>query len=558
MNLSRVCMAFIAFLSLGLSPPLRAQPKAESSPASVQAPLQAPDSAGVMVTFRGEPLFRIQASVGSFSPEARAQAIEARLNDLAANPLESKPALQTTDDGSLSTVSAGDQVLFAVTDADARLAGSTREALAQAQMQIVEKSLKSHGPIARMKALGLAALLVLLVSALAYGLYRLITWVFRRLEQRIEAMSSTWLSRLKFQDFEILSEATARNWLVKALKGLKLLVFVAAGYAYLNVVFSFFPATRGLANRLLNFVLNPLSSAVHKFVAYLPNLFVLVLIFIGVRYTLKLMGLFFGAIQSGKLTFRSFHAEWADPTLKLVRVLVLAFSLVLAFPFLPGSNSDAFKGVSLFVGVLFSLGSSGAVGNVVAGILLTYMRPFKIGDRIQIGDTIGDVVERTALVTRIRTIKNVVVNIPNGTVMSAQVLNYSSYAKDRGLILHTTVTIGYDAPWRQVHELLLSAAMATDGILADPAPFVFQTSLDDFYVSYQINAYTDRPNDMAGIYSELHTHIQDKFNEGGVEILSPHYRQQRDGNMVTIPADYLPSGYQAPAFRVQNITKPSS
>ena len=181
------------------------------------------------------------------------------------------------------------------------------------------------------------------------------------------------------------------------------------------------------------------------------------------------------------------------------------------------------------------------------------MRSFTIGDRVKIGDVTGDVIEKTMLVTRVRTTKNEIISIPNSTILTSHIINFSSDAPDKGLILHTPVTIGYDAPWRQVHQLLIGAALATEFIEKEPKPFVLQTSLDDFYVSYQINAYTRAPNRQAATYSLLHQNIQDKFNEAGVEIMSPHYRAQRDGNQTTVPADYLPAGYQAPHFRVKPV-----
>ena len=190
------------------------------------------------------------------------------------------------------------------------------------------------------------------------------------------------------------------------------------------------------------------------------------------------------------------------------------------------------------------------MGNIIGGIVITYMRPFIIGDRVKIADTIGDITEKTLLVTRIRTIKNVDITIPNAMVLGSHIINYSTSAKNKGLILHTTVTIGYDAPWRKVHELLKAAAAATENVLTEPAPFILQTALDDFYVHYELNAYTDKPNIMANIYSNLHQNIQDKFNEGGVEIMSSHYSTIRDGNQVTIPKDYLPKEYKVPAFRL--------
>jgi small-conductance mechanosensitive channel len=218
----------------------------------------------------------------------------------------------------------------------------------------------------------------------------------------------------------------------------------------------------------------------------------------------------------------------------------VALAAVMIFPYLPGADSDAFKGVSIFLGVLLSFGSSGAVSNVVAGAVLTYTNAFRPGDRVQIGETVGDVVERTMLVIRLRTIKNVDVTVPNAAALSSQMINYTAQANTRGLILHTTVTIGYDAPWRQVHQLLIDAARATEGLLQDPEPFVLQTGLDDFYVRYEVNAYTDRPSEMARTYSLLHQNIQDRFNQAEVEIMSPHYRALRDGSALTIPEGNLP------------------
>jgi small-conductance mechanosensitive channel len=209
--------------------------------------------------------------------------------------------------------------------------------------------------------------------------------------------------------------------------------------------------------------------------------------------------------------------------------------LVIMFPYLPGSGSPAFQGVSVFLGVLLSLGSSTAINNIIAGLVITYMRPFKPGDRIKIGDITGDVIDKTMLVIKLKTTKNEEITVPNSTVLSSNTINYSSLSKSKGLILHTTVTIGYDVPWRTMHETLIKAALKTNAILASPEPFVWQTSLDDFYVSYQLNAYTQEAEMQGTIYAELHQHIQDCCRDAGIEIMSPHYRANRDGNKSTIP-----------------------
>jgi small-conductance mechanosensitive channel len=239
--------------------------------------------------------------------------------------------------------------------------------------------------------------------------------------------------------------------------------------------------------------------------------------------------------ENDNITIKGFHKDWAKPTLNIVKVIIYAFALIFMFPYLPGSDSPAFKGVSLFLGVLFSLGSTSAIANLVAGIVITYMRPFMVGDRVKIGETMGDVIEKTTLVTKIRTLKNEEVTIPNATIINAHLWNYSKTTKDLGLILHTSVTIGYDVPWETVNKLLIKAAVKTTLTQKDPKPFVLQKSLDDFYVNYEINAYTKQAKKMALIYSELHKNILEQFNAAGIEILSPHYNAIRDGSDITIP-----------------------
>ena len=167
------------------------------------------------------------------------------------------------------------------------------------------------------------------------------------------------------------------------------------------------------------------------------------------------------------------------------------------------------------------------------------MRPFKMGDRIKLNDTIGNIIEKTPLVTRIRTPKNEVVTVPNSFIMSSHTVNYSTSAREYGLIIHTEVSIGYDIPWRRVNPLLIEAALNTPGVVDDPRPFVLETSLSDWYPVYQINAYIKDANRMSQIYSDLYQNIQDKFNEAGIEIMSPHYMAVRDGNETTVPKDDL-------------------
>jgi small-conductance mechanosensitive channel len=255
-------------------------------------------------------------------------------------------------------------------------------------------------------------------------------------------------------------------------------------------------------------------------------------------------------VQAGRIRFSNFYPEWAQPTYKIVRVLIYAFAAVMIYPYLPGESSPAFKGISVFLGVLFSLGSTSAVANFVAGVILIYTRGFRVGDWVTIGENTGEVVQTSMLATHVRTIRNEEITIPNSVVLGSYVTNFSLQAQEMGVVLHTSVTIGYDAPWRTIHNLLIDAALRSKHILHDPPPFVLQAELEDSYVKYEINAYTDHPLLMPYIYSDLHANIQDSFFEAGVEIMSPVFHALRDGNRTAIPDQYLPKDYRAPGFRV--------
>lgn len=375
----------------------------------------------------------------------------------------------------------------------------------------------------------------------------------RMLRMKYAEWKGTVLNSWRIKNFEFISAERLVEILLFLTNAVKIVFLVALGYFYITLAFGLFSFSKNWSAKLLGFIFDPLYTVLTSFVSFLPNLFYIIVIIIVFRYLLKFVRFLFDEVGKGNITFTAFHTEWADPTYKIVRFLILVLAAIVIFPYLPGSNSPFFQGISVFVGVLFSLGSSTAISNMVSGVVITYMRPFRIGDRVKIADTVGDIIEKNLLITRVRTIKNVDITIPNAMVLGNHIINFSSSAKKRGLILHTSVTIGYDAPWKQIHELLISAAKETENILSDPPPFVLQTSLDDFYVSYEINAYTDQPNSMAKTYSILHSKIQDKFNEAGVEIMSPHYGAMRDGNQVTIPVDYLPKDYETPSFRLFGI-----
>jgi small-conductance mechanosensitive channel len=346
---------------------------------------------------------------------------------------------------------------------------------------------------------------------------------FRKADTALQGLISRRKISIHIQSLELVGAGKIVAFISGVLRTLHILLIILLLYAYVHSVMLFFPWSEPYASQILNFILRPLGTIGGAVLKAIPDLFLVAIIAVLAYYLLKLLQTLFTEIEKGSVTVKGFYPEWAQPTFKICRLLIIFIAAIMAFPYIPGSNSPAFKGISIFIGVLFSLGSTSAISNIMAGYSLIYRRVFKVGDRVKIADFMGDVIEMRLQVTHLRTIKNEEIVVPNSMIASSHVINYSSLASEKGLILHTSVTIGYDTPWRQVHALLLMAAEKTPGLLSDPAPFVLQTSLNDFYVSYELNAYTDTPHTMIQVYSDLHRNIQDAFNEYGVQIMSPSY-----------------------------------
>lgn len=497
-------------------------------------------------------LFLIYSRLGSFSAVERATAISTRLETISKNwkfesdnlsILEAETTLDVVFDGI---------ILVGISENDAIWMNSTKEELAIRLKKKFEEELNAYARqwniVVILKEIGLAALVILvLVFAIKY-----ISKLFKWTKKKIEDQEGKLIKGIHFNNFTLFDSKQQIKLLVQSNRFLNWFINLLLVYISLPLLFGIFPWTKNLATTLVDYVLGPLKRIALAIWNYMPNLFTIAVIVVVFYYVLRGIKFLKVEIEKGNLQIPGFYPEWAGSTFQIVRLITLSFMVVVIFPYLPGSESPVFRGVSVFLGFLFTFGSAGSLSNIIAGLVLTYMRLFSIGDRVKIGEIVGDVIEKSLLVTRIRTTKNEIVSIPNSTVMNSHTVNYSSDASVNGLILHTTVTIGYDVPWKKVHEALIEAANRTALLLKEPKAFVLQTSLDDFYVSYQLNASTDSPNKQASIYSDLHQNIQDSFNEAGIEILSPHYRAARDGNSTTIPADYLPKDYIAPSFRVDN------
>jgi small-conductance mechanosensitive channel len=506
---------------------------------------------GYPVTLFSDTIFRIYTKIGATTAKERAVNVIKRVRKLYDDDFFKPDSLLSVASENTVDIVYGDLIVLSVSQLDALINNTTKELLAKNYVEEINKAISLHkeqtGIWKTLLRIGLIILVIagigLLIWLIGKGHVKTMDYIAERKEK--------FLRDLSYKDYTFLTADQELKVVIFLLKLFKWFFVLVLLYLVLPIVFSIFPFTRGWANFLFGLVWSPLRGVFISIWDYLPNLFSILVIFFVMKYVIRFVKYIFSEIRSERLKLAGFHPDWAQPTFGIVRFLLYAFMFILIFPYLPGSSSKVFQGVSVFLGVIFSLGSSSAIANMVAGLVITYMRPFKIGDRIKIGDITGDVIEKNLLVTRIRTIKNEEITIPNSSVLSGNTVNYSSISKTEGLIIHTTVTIGYDIPWKDMHQALIDAALRTNMVLEDPKPFVLQTSLDDFYVSYQINAYTKEPSRQAQLYSELHKNIQDVCNERGLEILSPHYRSERDGNMTTIPADYLPKDYKAPEFNVK-------
>ncbi|MDR6843590.1 mechanosensitive ion channel family protein [Flavobacterium granuli] len=506
-----------------------------------------------VIPFR-DTLFFVYNKIGSFNAENRANAITSRIELLYKDPFFSKDSLLLTkSDFGVDIVYKSDFVVMSVTDLDGKTMGSSNFALAQKNLAIIQKAVlfqKENNAVENwLKRIGLVLLLITLIIAIVFAINKLFSWFRTFLVNRQER----YFSGIKIRGSYILIPEKHLEFVLRIARMIRIVVLIFTFYISLPAIFSVFPETEDYATTLLKWIFTPAKTALMGFLNFLPNLISILVIIVLFQYLLKAIKFFVDEIEKGQIKIEGFYSDWAKPTFNIIKVLIYAFMLVIIFPYLPGSNSPIFQGVSVFVGVLFSLGSSNAIANMIAGLVITYMRPFKIGDFIKIGDVSGTVIEKTALVTRVRTPKQEDITIPNATVLSSSSINYSANtdSDSKGLLIHTKVTIGYDCPWNDVQKALVEAALRTDLLEKIPAPFVLQTSLDDFYVAYEINAYTKQPNQQPTIYSKLHQNIQDCFNEAGLEIMSPHYNSHRDGNKTTIPENYLDKEYKASPFNVK-------
>ncbi|HLF30038.1 MAG TPA: mechanosensitive ion channel family protein [Xanthomonadales bacterium] len=532
------CWCVSAIMALLLAAP--ALLRAQANPADAATDQAVVNTAPVNVD--GRQLFLVRG-VTSFPAAERAAVIRRKIIAAARNREIAPEHITITELPDRSNILAGETQLMGVFDVDGDIEGLDKKLAASVYRQIIIRAIEQYrterSPPVLLRNSGYALVATLLMALLLWGTVRLFRWLdgwtIRHVQSNIETLGH--------KSHELIQAAAVWKAFAGLLRALRILIILLLIYFYLNTVLGLYPWTRPVALVLFDLVLNPLESLGRGFLASIPSLAFLVILFLLVRYIIKATRLFFDGVASGRIKLRTFDPDWAVPTYRITRLLIIAFSLVVAYPYIPGSDSGAFKGVSLFLGVIFSLGSSSFIANMLAGQAMTYRGAFKKGDRVKIDDVVGLVEDIKLMVTRIRTPKNEIVVVPNSNILNTNVTNFSTLAREQGLILHTVVGISYEVPWRQVEAMLLLAAERTEGLKKEPKPFVLQLSLGDFAVNYELNVYCADETRMLALYSALHRNILDVFNEHGVQIMTPAYEGDPEIPKVVPPAEW----YATPA-----------
>lgn len=485
-------------------------------------------------------LLRLYARRGGITPETRAQTAGEKISELGHRLTLRADSLYIFEGDFSSDIMAGNEVVLSITDMDGLWAGKPRAELAVEYTKLIQAKINEihdeYGLRRKLWGMSIAGVIIVVQIVLLILTNRL----FRRWKKHVMRLVVRRLNPIVLKDYEFLNVHRQGIIVMTLYKVLRYLLILLQLFITIPLLFSIFPETETLTFTFLGYIWNPFKDILLSIINYIPKLCQIIVIWLCFHYLLRLIRYFADEIESEHLKINGFYPDWARPSYYILRVLLCSLMIVMIWPLLPSSNSQIFQGVSVFIGVVVSLGSTSIIGNLMAGLVMTYMRPFRIGDYIKVGDTIGEVIEKTVLVTRIRTRKNEVITIQNSSLMGSQTSNFTMAAHNFGLVVHTKVTIGYDVPWQKIKEIMESAALATPGIKHKPHPFMLITALNDFYVEYEINAYTDDAVKLPAIYSVLHANLLKRFFEEGVEIMSPHIYARRDGIEVQMPEEFKP------------------
>lgn len=466
-------------------------------------------------------LFYIYNKLGSSLAKDRAYNVVSRIHNLYEDDFVKVDSFKIENNEISTDIVYKDLVITSVTELDALLEGKSKEEIAANYLKRIQNSItaeRADNSISKLLTRSGLVFLILLIFAI---LIFLINKLKKYGTQRILTERTQLIKDIKIKNYVLVTSVQKTRMLINAINILRWALIILIAFIMLPIVFSVFPFTQSWASNLIGLFTKPLKTAVLAIWDYIPNLITVFVILVVMRYAVRFVKYIFSEIDKGKLEINGFHRDFAMPTFTIVRFLLQAFTLVLIFPYLPGANSDIFKGISVFIGVLFSLGSSSAISNIIAGLVITYMRPFRIGDRITIADKTGVVIEKSPLVTRLRTIKNEEITIPNSSVLSGNTVNYSTFSED-GICFQVELTVGYEEPWQRIHELLLNIPPRIKRVNLNPAPFVLQKKLDDFYVLYELNVYIAKSAEIELAKSEIFQSILDDFLAAGIEMNGPH------------------------------------
>jgi small-conductance mechanosensitive channel len=490
---------------------------------------------GAPLIVEGDTLFILYNRRGGITPESRVEDLREKIIDIGTSLTFFTDSIYIFEGEFTTDIMAGDALLMSVTDNDGMWQNQTRQELAAEYRTIIEAKIQELHAEYGMKR-KLIGVLYVVGSMFVLGLLIWATnYAYRRWRYRLLRKLLRRTRPLAIKDYEVLNLHRQGILFLTCFNVLRYLIILLLLFIFVPMFFAAFPETKSFTYTIFGYLWNPFVSILKSVLSFLPKFFQIIVIIFCFRYLVKGLHYLMNEIGSGRLKVNGFYADWAQPTYLILRVLCYSFMIVMIWPLLPSSDSQVFQGVSVFIGVIISLGSSSIIGNVMAGMVMTYMRPFHVGDFIKYGDMEGFVIEKSVLVTRIRTRKNDVITIPNSNLMTSQTTNYTFSAHNYGVIVHTKVTIGYDMQWQLIRDLLLDAASKTSHLQKKPEPFVRITALDDFYVEYEINAYTRKSEMLSDIYSELHQNILDSFHSNGVEIMSPHIFAHRNDLPVQIP-----------------------
>ena len=540
---------FVLFLITGLSFSQTSTPNATIDSTSFTTENQQLNSAPVIVRY--DTLFYITSTLNSYPATIRAASISKRLESLLENYNPLLDSIYPELKNDYYETKFNQQLLFITTQEDANNDNLDVSDLAKYRTNLlIENFIKEEPTLFKEKLKNIGLFILTLIGLIT--IIKLINFLFRKLETRLSKIERKFLKKNGYIIKYFIPKKTA-NIFVFIANIIRITLIVILLIVYSPFMFSFFPWAEHVVGLFYGYISKPILYIFYGFLDFIPSLFFIIIIAFFARYIVRVGKEIALDIDSGKLIFSNFHRDWAMPTEKIFNVLIYAMALILIFPYIPGSGSSAFQGVSIFIGAIISFGSTSAISNIIAGIVITYMRPFQIGDRVKINDIVGDVTDKTILVTHLVTTKNENVTIPNANILLGTITNYTN-TEDKNIILHTTVTLGYDLPWETAEKLLLAAASNTQLIEKEPAPFVLQKSLDDYYVSYELNAYTQHSKKMPFIYSEMHKNILNIFNDAGVEILSPAYMSARDGSLTTVPSKLKPEDKSPLSKIVDHLT----